>query len=120
MSDFDELLRWLSEPGRPQLSPQDSWLYYQLLRPSTVFIKTLRRNTQVLDFGAGLGGLVGLKNWPKPSRPDLRFFAYSLEYVADFEKYDGYEIGNFDLKPPRFHGIEFSAVFASHVIEHLA
>ena len=62
---------------------------------------------------------MGLKDWPEPARKDLKFFAYSLRFEKDFEQYDGYEIGDFEVQPPEFHGIEFSAVFGSHVIEHL-
>jgi len=119
MSTLDELVRWLSETRAPLLSREQSWLYYQTFRPSTKFIKTLNMNSCILDFGAGAGGLISLKIWPEPAREDLKFFAYSLKYEDNFKKYDGYEIGNFEVQPPEFRGIEFSAVFASHVIEHL-
>ena len=119
MGGADELVGWLSEPRAALLSREDCWRYYQIYRPSTRFIKTLNLNSCVLDFGAGMGGTVGLKNWPEPVREDLKFFAFSLEYAENFEKYEGYEIGNFEVYTPQFHNIEFSAIFASHVIEHL-
>jgi hypothetical protein len=119
MKTLDELVQWLSEIRVPLLSREDCWRYYQIFRPSTRFIKTLNLNSHVLDFGAGTGGAVGLKTWPEPAREDLKFFAYSLKYAKNFENYDGYEIGNFEVRTPEFTNIEFSAVFASHVIEHL-
>jgi hypothetical protein len=90
------------------------------MHPSTVFVKSLPANATVLDFGAGVGGLVSQKTWPDPKRPDLRMYAYSLEYHPSFESYDGYEIGDFDSRPPEFKDVEISAVVAKHVIEHLA
>ena len=120
MKTFEQYLSWFRAERRPALPANACWMHFHSIHPATVFVKSLPFGATVLDFGAGNGGLVGQKQWPEPKRPDLRMYAYSLEDHPRFAEYDGHEIGDFDVQPPAFPGIDLTAIVAKHVIEHLA
>lgn len=69
--------------------------------------------------GAGDGSLIVLNNWLKPSRSDLKFYAYSLEKGEHFDLYHSFELGTWPHSKPNFNGIKFDAIYAAHFIEHV-
>jgi SAM-dependent methyltransferase len=116
----DEVVAWFKAERKPSLSREAAVLAMNTMHPRTVFVKTLAHGARLLDMGAGNGGLEVFRRWPPPPRTDLRMYAYSLEKGERFDAYDGHELGNWELGPPAFAGIQFDALFCSHFIEHLA
>lgn len=121
--DEEELARLLldwagawqgEDPGRDAVD-----LYYQTISPRTVFLKNLAPGAQVLDMGAGDGGLARHLDWPHPARPDLALYALSLEDAPLFQRYAGVEIGDFEQAPMDFGGRRFDAAICAHFIEHM-
>lgn len=117
---IDELEAWFKAERIPSLSKEDAVLLLHNMHPRTRFVKTLPRGAILLDAGAGDGGLVVFRRWPPPSRADLQMYAYSLDKGAQFDAYNGFELGRWEAGPPAFAGICFDAVFCSHFIEHLS
>ena len=91
----------------------------QSMHPRTIFFKSLRRHSTLLDVGAGDGSLCFLKGWIKPQRKDLKLYAYAMEFGANFEAFDGYELGEWPLVKPDFDGRKFDAITSCHFIEHI-
>lgn len=89
------------------------------MHPRVIFIKTLRRNSSFLDVGAGDGSNIVFKDWLRPSRMDLKMYAYSLEKGCHFDRYDGFEIGSWPGEKPSFQNMKFDAIFSAHFIEHI-
>jgi len=87
--------------------------------PRVRFLKTLPVGASLLDLGAGDGSLITLRSWPAPARPDLKLYAWAGEKGESFEKFEGWEVGYWPQDPPRFEGVEFGAMFATHFIEHI-
>ncbi len=103
----------------PPLPPHevDEWLH--LSSPRVRFLKSLPWGASVLDLGAGDGTMVLFKEWLQPKRPDLKMFALSLSKGVHFDRYDGFEIGNFETQTV-FQGVKFDAVFSAHFVEHIS
>lgn len=118
--NIDEIVAWFKAERSPGMSRDDVVLFMHNMHPRTQFVKTLPRGACLLDAGAGDGGLEVFRRWPPPPRADLRMYAYSLVKGAQFDAYDGFELGNWESGPPTFAGVEFDAVFCCHFIEHLA
>jgi SAM-dependent methyltransferase len=116
---LQDLLAWLRMPRRPALTLPTAVACYHGVHPRSTFIRMLPKAATVLDFGAGGGTLINYLTWPGPARGDIGLYAYSLDYARGFDAYRGYEVGRFETTPPRFDGVRFDALFASHVIEHL-
>jgi len=120
VNDLESLLEWFAQRRAPGMMLDRLNEYYHTVHPRSVFFHCLPQGAKLLDFGAGNGSLAIYRRWPGPERPDIAMYAYSLEFEEGFRDYDGYEIGQFEQSPPDFAGVQFDALYASHVIEHLA
>lgn len=119
-SEFESVARWFKQRDIESAFPVSEVLeYYHAQHPRAIFLKTLPVNATLLDVGAGDGGFEVFRHWPAPTRLDIKLFAYSLEKGSNFNKYDGYELGNWDQHPPEFGGKKFDAIYSSHFIEHI-
>lgn len=114
------LLAWLRAPRAPRLPHGEAIAQFHRSHPRYTFLSSLPLGAHVLDFGAGEGSLANYVTWPGADRSDLSLYAYSLEDRPGFARYAGREIGRFEDGPPDFGGRSFDAVFACHVVEHLA
>lgn len=118
-NDFESITRWFTQKAE-SIHPADEILErYHAQHPRAIFLKTLPANAIMLDVGAGDGGFEVFRHWPSPKRLDIKLFAYSLEKGASFDKYDGYELGDWDQRPPELDGRKFDAIYSSHFIEHI-
>lgn len=119
--DIQAIKEWFDRPRSAMFTRAGRVieLYYQF-HPRTVFLKTLPMHANVVDIGAGDGSLSVFKAWPKPKRLDLKLFAYALEKGAHFDKFEGYEIGDWNAAAPEFGGRLFDAIVCAHFIEHIA
>ncbi len=118
--DIDQIKRWFNRP-RDSHVPRDNVMeLYFTFHPRTAFLKTLPHGSEVVDIGAGDGSLSVFRDWPAPARPDLRLYAYSLEKGEHFDKFDGFEISDWNQSPPEFGGRMFDAIVCAHFIEHVA
>ncbi len=116
--NIDELKLFFNSAKARQPWPSP-WEFHRTFHPMPRFIRNAPPNAKLLDFGAGTGGLADLLKWPQSfSRKDIQIYAYSLEYVSKFNDYIDFQIGNFDIAPPKFSH-QFDALICSHVIEHL-
>lgn len=114
-----EVDRWLSEAGDPESDEGTAVEAYNCFSPRTQFFKNLPKNVALLDLGAGNGALSILKSWPLCPRPDVRMYALSLEMGEMFDRYESYELKDFEANEGVFPGMEFGAVNCSHFIEHM-
>jgi hypothetical protein len=115
----EEIESWLKTKREKRISETELTELVHSAHPKLSFLKMLGPQSVVMDVGAGDGSLPILFGWPKPSREDLKCYAYSLEKGDRFDDYDGYELSNFDEQKPKFPGIKFNAAFSSHFIEHI-
>lgn len=118
--DASQIREWFKAPRRTTLPRGRVMELYFTFHPRTAFLKNLPLDSNVVDIGAGDGSLSTFASWPEPRRPDLGLYAYSLEKGSNFDKFDGYELGNWDVAPPEFEGRKFDAVVCAHFIEHIA
>jgi hypothetical protein len=118
--NIDQIVDWYMAKRTPALSQGDAVTLLNIAHPRTIFVKTLPLGATILDMGAGDGGLEVFRRWPPPPRGDLKMYAYSLAKGRSFEAYDGFELGNWDNRPPEFPGVRFTAIFCCHFIEHIA
>lgn len=117
---LDELSTWYRHTrGKTVPEPKVMELYFQF-HPRTAFVKTLPRGAALLDVGAGDGSLAFFRDWPEPARPDLKMYAYSLEKGTHFDRFDGYEISDWEAAPPQFPGLLFDGIVCAHFIEHIS
>jgi SAM-dependent methyltransferase len=93
---------------------------YFTFHPRTAFLKTLPAGSKVVDIGAGDGSLSVFREWPSPDRKDLKMYAYSIEKGRLFDKFEGFEISDWNTAPPNFNGEKFDAIICAHFIEHIA
>lgn len=117
--NLDLLLEWFALERTPRMPRQTVVEAMHLFHPRTLFLKTLPRDANVLDMGAGDGTMSILRDWPQPGRADLRLYAVSLKKGLHFDKYAGFALANWEDGPPSFAGVEFGAVICSHFIEHI-
>jgi SAM-dependent methyltransferase len=113
--------RWLlEESSGPSLSLEQVDLAFNMVTPRSIFLKNLTVGASVLDLGAGDGTLSIYKEWPLYTRADLRMYALSLEFGKYFDKYDGYELKNFeDANVSILSDVAISAIVCAHFIEHM-
>jgi SAM-dependent methyltransferase len=110
----------LCRPDRePVLSFDQAIESLHLFSPRCRFVKTLPHGAALLDVGAGDGSLQVYRNWPAPDRHDLRLFAWAATKGAQFDRYDGYEIGHWPNTLPDFGDRLFDAILAVNFIEHI-
>lgn len=117
--ELESIKRWFEQDVRSVIPPHEVLEHYHAQHPRAIFMKTLPAGATLLDVGAGDGGYEVFRRWPAPARPDIRLFAYSLDKGANFDRYDGYELGNWDRQRPEFGGMTFDAIYSSHFIEHI-
>lgn len=117
--DLQAVVEWYRRDRHPTTSPARLQELYFQFHPRTAFLKMLPANACLVDVGAGDGSLSMFGKWPAPARHDLRMHAYSLEKGRLFDKFDGYELSDWNLQPPAFTGLTFDAVLCSHFIEHI-
>jgi SAM-dependent methyltransferase len=114
-----EVDRWLAETSTPVSPEPDVVAAYNCFIPRVQFFKNLPQNATVLDLGAGDGALSILKDWPLYPRADIKMYALSLDKGAMFDRYDGYELKDFESSGGVFQDVEFTAVNCAHFIEHM-
>lgn len=115
------LSSWISSqtPEAPSADVLDQ--YAHLISPRSVFLKNVPPSANVLDLGAGDGGLSIYKTWPPfMVRQDIKLYGLSLEWAEQFSRYEKVEIGNFETQNLSFGGTKFDAVLCSHFIEHIS
>lgn len=110
---------WFKYDGDVWMSFGEALEMYHTFTPKVAYLKTLKRNACILDIGAGDGSITVFRDWLKPARRDLKYFAYALEKGCNFDSYDGYEIGRWPSVKPNFNDVKFDAIFTSHFIEHI-
>jgi capsular polysaccharide biosynthesis protein len=119
--DFGRLVAWLNslEP-RMYLSDLDLVEMFWRAHPRFNFFKSLPWGANLLDIGAGNGGLVYWKDWLKPQRADLNLYGVDRNVGEHRDLYAGWEAVDLDAAPPSFPAVKLNAFFASHVIEYLS
>jgi SAM-dependent methyltransferase len=117
MPTADEILAIAKGPLRLSEADVDTQLH--LFSPKARFLKTLPAGATVLDLGAGGGGAINYRSWPDPPRDDLRFYAVDMEKGELFDRYDGYELVDFNRAKPDFDGRLFDAIYTVHFAEHV-
>lgn len=112
--------RW-SDPTQDRvLSYGDAAHAFHIHSPRVRFIKTLPARSEVLDMGAGDGGLIAYREWPAPERRDIQMYAWAGEEGARFREWHSYEVGWWPQSAPGFDGRMFDAIHSSNFIEHIA
>jgi SAM-dependent methyltransferase len=91
------------------------WNYHPRYR----FLKTLPKNSRLLDAGAGPGGLVLWKEWLPPRREDISMCAVDMVRGELFDRYDDFQVCDLDREPLKYGSGSFEAVLLSHVLEHI-
>jgi SAM-dependent methyltransferase len=115
----DHVADW-SDPARPTtLNFSDAVRALHALGPRNRFLKTLQIGARLLDAGAGDGGLMNLRDWPEPARPDIEIYAWAGDHRPGFARYAGFEVGFWPDDPPNFGGMAFDAIFSGNFIEHI-
>src|SRR5438132_1755192 len=119
--DIGEFVAWLKslEP-RLDISSSDLVELFWQAHPRFLFLKSLPSGANLLDIGAGNGGLVHWKEWLKPRRADLNLYGVERNVAEYRDLYTGWETLDLDKQLPKFPGVKLSAFFASHLIEYLS
>ena len=119
--DLASFVDWLrSRERRLALSDDDLLEVFWQAHPRLRFFKSLPWGANVLDLGAGNGGLAHWKGWLKPDRADLNLYAVDRNAGEFSELYRGWETVDLDREMPKFHEVTFNGVLAGHLIEYLA
>lgn len=114
------VLSWFQAATAPLLSREQLEQAFNFATPRSIFLKTLPLGSRVLDLGAGEGSLVHYLNWPLFERKDIKLHALSLTKGPFYDKYESYELKNFEDNPADvFRGLSFDAIICSHFIEHM-
>ena len=116
----DYLMSWIDEGSIQQNEDNQISIYQNSIIPRSIFLKNLPAGANVVDIGAGDGGLLTYKNWPAIVRSDIDMFAVSLDDNERFEMYTDRRIGNLETDDLTFEGIQFDGVICCHLIEHLS
>jgi len=119
--DIERFVAWLrSAKRRMSVSDDDLLEMVWQVHPRFRFFKSLPWGVNLVDLGAGEGGLVHWKKWLKPQRPDLNLYGVDLSAGAHKDLYAGWETINLDKERPDFAGVKLNGVVAGHLIEYLA
>ena len=116
----DAIVEWFNRPRTTHTGRDQVMELYFTFHPRTAFLKNLPQDAVVADIGAGDGSLSVFRKWPLPGRKDLRLFAYPIEKGRLFDEFEGFEISDWNVAPPRFDDRQFDGVVCAHFIEHIA
>jgi SAM-dependent methyltransferase len=118
--DLGAFAGWL-KTRQPRLEVRDEALVERFWRvhPRFQFLKSLPWGWNVLDIGAGNGGLTHWRSWLKPDRADLNLYGVDRNPGEFREFYAGWETLDLDREMPDFTGVDFDGIIASHLIEYL-
>lgn len=119
--DLDPILSWLKSV-KPRLDVTDGELLelFWQAHPRFQFFSSLAWGANLIDIGAGGGGLAHWKKWIKPARSDLNLYGVDRTTGEHRALYAGWEAIDLDDEMPSFPGIELNAFYTTHLIEHLA
>jgi hypothetical protein len=108
--DFGRFVAWLKslEPRMYPSDPDLVELFWQA-HPRFNFFKSLPWGANLLDIGAGNGGLVYWKDWLKPQRADLNLYGIDRNVGEHRDLYAGWEAGDLDAAPPSFPAVKLNA-----------
>ena len=119
--DLASFVGWLrSRERRLALSDGELLEVFWQAHPRLRFFKSLPWGCNVLDIGAGNGGLAHWRGWLKPDRADLSLYGVDRNAGEYRELYAGWETVDLDRKMPEFPGVAFDGTLVSHLIEYLA
>jgi len=108
--EIDGFVAWLrSIERRMDVSDDDLLEIAWQVHPRFHFFKSLPWRANLLDLGAGDGGLANWKGWLRPQRPDLNLYGVDLSVGAHKDLYAGWEAVNLDAEPPSFPGCRSTA-----------
>jgi SAM-dependent methyltransferase len=107
---------------RPRLDVDDAALLelFWYFHPRFRFLKSLPWAANLLDIGAGNGGLAHWRGWAKPDRSDLRLYGVDRREGEHRPLYAGWETIDLDRQLPDFPDATLNAFLAAHLIEHLS
>jgi len=114
------IIDWLNAANPPNISMDGLLAYYQTVSPRNVFLKSLPKDSNLIDLGAGEGQTAVLRTWPTFPRPDIKLAAISLEDAPGFDDYAEKYIGDFETSLPNFQTKGFDGVLCCHFIEHIS
>jgi 2-polyprenyl-3-methyl-5-hydroxy-6-metoxy-1,4-benzoquinol methylase len=110
---------WFATEDQPSTNMGDLLEAYHTYHPRVIFLKTLAKNSEVLDVGAGDGSLTVFRDWINPKRKDVSLYAYAAEKGSGFDNYSSFELGFWPEQKPDFGMRLFDAIYCSHFIEHI-
>lgn len=115
-----QFIYWLATaPAHLRMSDQDVAEALWRRHPRRQFLKALPANANLLDIGAGSGGLAFWRGG-QPERWDIQFYGTDRSVGEFSDNYVSWDATNLDERMPAFPGVQFDAFIASHLIEHLA
>lgn len=117
IGNAETLETWLNNATEETATDQADQIY-AYYHPRVQFIKSLPRNSKLIDAGAGDGGLISFRTWLLPDRNDLVFFGTSLTHAGVTNKYDEFKEAYITATSPKFSE-RANALIACHLIEHL-
>jgi SAM-dependent methyltransferase len=118
--DLDAFVGWLkSRQRRLDISDPELMDLFWRVHPRLRFLKSAPWGVNLIDIGAGNGGLAHWRHWGKPDRPDIALYGVDLSIGEHAGLYAGWEAINLDRQLPEFPGVKLDGFFASHLLEYL-
>src|SRR5439155_6389954 len=118
--NLDAFVGWLkSQQRRLDISDQELMDLFWRVHPRLRFLKSLPWSVNLIDIGAGSGGLAHWRHWGKPDRADLTLYGVDRSVGEHAGLYGGWEAINLDRQMPEFPGVKLNGFFASHLLEYL-
>jgi predicted O-methyltransferase YrrM len=118
--DLDTFVGWLKSRQRRLDIPDPELMdLFWRVHPRLRFLKAAPWGVNLIDIGAGNGGLAHWRHWGKPDRPDLTLYGVDLSIGEHAGLYAGWEAINLDRQMPEFPGVKLDGFFASHLLEYL-
>jgi predicted O-methyltransferase YrrM len=120
VQDLTNFLTWLrAKQPRLAVSDPDLLEVFWQAHPRLRFFKALPWGANVLDLGAGSGGLAHWRGWLKPERADLTLYGVDRNPGEFRELYAAWDAIDLDREMPNFAGVNFDGFIATHLIEYL-